>query len=79
MVEFLEHVALDEGIEIGEIRDHARGRVHVSRQADLHDVVVAVAVRIAAFPKDAAILLFLRCAYAADVTPKNGTGGLVRV
>ncbi len=57
MVEFVEHLAFDKCIQIHKIRDHARGRVNVSRQADFHDVVMTVAMRIVAFPKDTAILL----------------------
>src|SRR5258708_249535 len=30
VIEFLEHLAFDEGVQIGKIRDHARGRVNIS-------------------------------------------------
>src|SRR5437667_10088110 len=58
VIEIFEYLAFDEGVQIVKIRDHPRSRVDFSRYANFHDVIMAVAMGIVAFPKDAAILLF---------------------
>jgi len=58
VIEFLENLAFDESVQIGEIRDHAGGWVYVPRHADFDYIVVTVAMGIVAFPKNPVILFF---------------------
>ncbi len=58
VIKFLENLALDESVKIGEIRDHASGQVYVSRHADFDYIVMTVAMGIVAFSKNSPILFF---------------------
>src|SRR6201996_7625018 len=40
MIKRLDHFALDKVIQIGEVRDHPRRGIYVTRHTDLNDVVV---------------------------------------
>ena len=57
MIERLDHFALHEGIQIAQIRDHSRRRIHRPGHRYFHHVVVPVPVRIVALAIDALVLL----------------------
>ena len=56
MIEALEDLAGDNGVEFGEIADHAAGGVDLAADGDLDGVVVAVSVRIIALAVGGAVL-----------------------
>ncbi len=55
--------------EVGDITDHSSDRVHLTRNRDLDDIVVAVSVRVIALAVD---LLVTRCITAFDVKAMRG-------
>ena len=56
MVEFFQHVTLDERVQIRDIGDHACRRIDLPRKADFQNVVMTVPVGIVAFSKNTVIL-----------------------
>src|SRR5437667_2015405 len=64
-VECLDHFALHEAIEVRQIRDHTGRRIHISGNAHLDHVVVAVPLRVVAFSV-AAFILVLRYMLAVE-------------
>src|SRR5579871_485647 len=56
MIERLDHLTLDERIEVGKIGNHSRSRIDRPRDSHFHDVIVAVPVRIVAFAVHAPVL-----------------------
>ena len=58
-IERFDHCALDECIEVGQVCDHSRGRVHRTRHGDFDDVVVAVPIGIIALAVDTLIRFFV--------------------
>ena len=58
VIEGFEYFALNEAIEIGEIRDHASGWINVARQAYFQNIIMSVAMRVVAFAVEARIFRF---------------------
>ena len=69
VIEAGEQICLCEGIEVGEVADHAGCGIDLAAEGDLHGVVVAVAVGVVAFAEDVAVL---RCVVGLGVQAVRG-------
>src|SRR5260370_20735717 len=58
MIKWLDHTFVYESIELGEIRNHAGGRIDRAGETHFQSVVVAMAIGILALSEDAIIFFF---------------------
>ena len=67
MVHAIGHFALQNFFEFLKVQHHARRRVRFACHGHFEDVIVPVAVRVIALPKDAPVLLGRKCRVVVEM------------